>query len=82
MIGVTIRFYNEQYTIPICNNAQHIKHKTFTYTTNNISIAFKPAESGWGSGTKYSQNYDSIFSKKIKTEDRDKKLTKSTNDSK
>jgi len=60
----------------------HIKHKTFTYTTN-ISIAFKPAESGWGSGTKYSQNYDNIFSKKkkIKTEDRDKKLTKSTNDS-
>ena len=58
--------------------------KAFTYTANNNSIAFKPAESGWGSGTKYSQNYDNIFSKKmkIKTDDsRDEKLTESTNGS-
>jgi hypothetical protein len=28
------------------------------------SIAFKPAESGWGAGKKYHQNYDDIFGKK------------------
>ena len=28
-----------------------------------LSIAFKPAESGWGGSNKYSQNFDSIFNK-------------------
>jgi len=57
--------------------------KSLHIRQNNNSIAFKPAESGWGSGNKYSQNYDNIFSKKkkIETEDKDEKLTKSTNDS-
>ncbi|KAI2505895.1 hypothetical protein MHU86_8494 [Fragilaria crotonensis] len=31
-------------------------------------IAFKPAESGWGAGRKYEQNYDNIFGKKKKEE--------------
>jgi hypothetical protein len=30
----------------------------------NCSIAFKPAESGWGAGKKYNNNYDNIFGKK------------------
>ena len=30
------------------------------------SIAFKPAESGWGGSNKYSQNFDSIFNNKNK----------------
>ena len=29
-------------------------------TIENRDIAFKPAESGWGSGTKYASNYDNI----------------------
>ena len=28
------------------------------------SIAFKPAESGWGANKNYSQNFDNIFGKK------------------
>jgi hypothetical protein len=28
------------------------------------SIAFKPAESGWGFGKKYHKNFDDIFGKK------------------
>mmetsp|Transcript_12465 Transcript_12465/g.19292 ORF Transcript_12465/g.19292 Transcript_12465/m.19292 type:complete len:94 (+) Transcript_12465:180-461(+) len=28
---------------------------------HSTDIAFKPAESGWGGGTKYSNNFDSIF---------------------
>ena len=31
-----------------------------------LSIAFKPAESGWGGSSKYSQNFDSIFNNKNK----------------
>lgn len=30
------------------------------------SIAFKPAESGWGGGSKYTKNFDSIFGSKKK----------------
>ena len=37
-------------------------------TTCKFSIAFKPAESGWGGGGKYANNFDSIF-KKNKKED-------------
>jgi hypothetical protein len=33
----------------------------------NTSIAFKPAESGWGSGGKYTRNYDSIFASRPPT---------------
>ncbi len=33
---------------------------TKNYSTAN-SIAFKPAESGWGGGSKYGNNYDAIF---------------------
>mmetsp|Transcript_7739 Transcript_7739/g.11424 ORF Transcript_7739/g.11424 Transcript_7739/m.11424 type:complete len:106 (+) Transcript_7739:275-592(+) len=28
-------------------------------------IAFKPAEGGWGHGSKYNENFDRIFGKKI-----------------
>ena len=39
-------------------------HAISQYTTYIFacSIAFKPAESGWGSGSSYTKNYDSIFS--------------------
>ena len=42
---------------------------------NFFSIAFKPAESGWGSGNKYTKNYDNIFksSKKKKKKKEEKK---------
>jgi len=30
----------------------------------NPSIAFKPAESGWGANSKYTNNFDKIFAKK------------------
>lgn len=39
-------------------------------TIDNRDIAFKPAESGWGSGTKYASNYDNIFGKKTKSDDK------------
>mmetsp|Transcript_14036 Transcript_14036/g.18389 ORF Transcript_14036/g.18389 Transcript_14036/m.18389 type:complete len:108 (+) Transcript_14036:161-484(+) len=39
-------------------------------TIENRDIAFKPAESGWGSGTKYASNYDNIFGKKPKSDDK------------
>ena len=31
---------------------------------HSFSIAFKPAESGWGAGKKYTDNFDNIFGKK------------------
>ena len=36
-----------------------------------LSIAFKPAESGWGGGGKYANNFDAIF--KEENEDTNKK---------
>jgi hypothetical protein len=36
------------------------------------SIAFKPAESGWGATSKYSRNFDQIFAKKDKHGNGDK----------
>ena len=39
-----------------------------THNAHIHSIAFKPAESGWGAGKKYEQNYDNIFGKKKKEE--------------
>lgn len=44
-----------------------------------VSIAFKPAESGWGGGSKYSKNFDSIFGNKNND---DKKAEKPTEDEK
>jgi hypothetical protein len=32
-----------------------------THTILRFSIAFKPAESGWGGGLKYANNFDKIF---------------------
>jgi hypothetical protein len=34
------------------------------HTIKLYSIAFKPAESGWGAGKKYHKNYDDIFGTK------------------
>ena len=34
------------------------------------SIAFKPAESGWGGSNKYGSNFDRIFGKKDSTSDK------------
>ena len=31
---------------------------------HSTDIAFKPAESGWGGGGKYANNFDAIFKKK------------------
>lgn len=41
-------------------NAHYMQQHT------QFSIAFKPAESGWGGGGKYANNFDSIFNKKKK----------------
>mmetsp|Transcript_16878 Transcript_16878/g.23465 ORF Transcript_16878/g.23465 Transcript_16878/m.23465 type:complete len:98 (-) Transcript_16878:171-464(-) len=35
---------------------------------HSTDIAFKPAESGWGGGTKYSNNFDNIFGSTKKKE--------------
>lgn len=40
-----------------------------------LSIAFKPAESGWGGGGKYANNFDAIFKKK-KENDKEEDTTK------
>ena len=60
-------------------------------TTKNISlilyvyflasIAFKPAESGWGGGSKYSKNFDAIFGNKNTDEKKDDKPTDEKKDS-
>ena len=49
-----------------CNTIQ-IQQQQYT----NFSIAFKPAESGWGSGSKYTKNYDNIFKSSKKKEEKD-----------
>ena len=36
----------------------------FCKCQHSNSIAFKPAESGWGANSKYSSNFDNIFGKK------------------
>jgi hypothetical protein len=47
------------------SKSQHSRIAAQTITPNDtFSIAFKPAESGWGAGKKYEQNYDNIFGKK------------------
>eukprot|EP00571_Detonula_confervacea_P016907 CAMPEP_0172301544 /NCGR_PEP_ID=MMETSP1058-20130122/3406_1 /TAXON_ID=83371 /ORGANISM="Detonula confervacea, Strain CCMP 353" /LENGTH=133 /DNA_ID=CAMNT_0013011689 /DNA_START=130 /DNA_END=531 /DNA_ORIENTATION=+ len=38
---------------------------------HSTDIAFKPAESGWGGGNKYTKNYDSIFSSSSDKKDGD-----------
>ena len=55
--------------------------QTIQQQYTNFSIAFKPAESGWGSGSKYTNNYDNIFksSKKKKKEEKKEKQTISKN---
>mmetsp|Transcript_30136 Transcript_30136/g.60545 ORF Transcript_30136/g.60545 Transcript_30136/m.60545 type:complete len:92 (-) Transcript_30136:70-345(-) len=47
---------------------------------HSTDIAFKPAESGWGGGGKYANNFDSIFSSKKKDENNDKEETAKKND--
>ena len=54
------------------SNAKYYNHKSCKIQYRSLSdstsdrlhstdIAFKPAESGWGSSSKYGANYDSIF---------------------
>ena len=45
-----------------------------------VSIAFKPAESGWGGGSKYSKHFDSIFGNKNNDNKKDKKPTEDKKD--
>mmetsp|Transcript_28989 Transcript_28989/g.42609 ORF Transcript_28989/g.42609 Transcript_28989/m.42609 type:complete len:90 (+) Transcript_28989:86-355(+) len=47
---------------------------------HSTDIAFKPAESGWGGGGKYANNFDSIFSSKKKDDNNDKEETAKKND--
>mmetsp|Transcript_1279 Transcript_1279/g.1939 ORF Transcript_1279/g.1939 Transcript_1279/m.1939 type:complete len:111 (+) Transcript_1279:92-424(+) len=42
---------------------------------HSTDIAFKPAESGWGGGTKYSNHFDAIFGKKKKSENKNESET-------
>ena len=41
-----------------------------------LSIAFKPAESGWGGGGKYANNFDAIFKKKEDTNNKEQATNK------
>jgi uncharacterized FlgJ-related protein len=50
-------------------------HLCFCFSYCN-SIAFKPAESGWGGNSKYSQNFDNIFGGKKTTKNPGEKTTK------
>eukprot|EP00984_Skeletonema_dohrnii_P028547 scaffold18587_cov67-Skeletonema_dohrnii-CCMP3373.AAC.1 len=52
----------------------------YTCIETLLSIAFKPAESGWGGGGKYANNFDSIFSSKKKDDNNDKEETAKKND--
>ncbi|KAK1738236.1 hypothetical protein QTG54_010905 [Skeletonema marinoi] len=48
---------------------------------HSTDIAFKPAESGWGGGGKYANNFDTIFSSKKKQDKNDKEgAAKKNND--
>jgi hypothetical protein len=46
----------------------------------SYSIAFKPAESGWGGAPKYSQNFDQIFGNKNNKKEGEKEPQKRLND--
>lgn len=50
---------------------------------HSSDIAFKPAESGWGAGKKYLNNYDSIFGSKKQEQQqgRGEQTTRSKGDS-
>jgi hypothetical protein len=54
--------------IALCANLFHCKHPFLTFPrffSSLTSIAFKPAESGWGGGSKkYETNFDRIFGSK------------------
>ena len=53
----------------LCIHNNQIQQRPISQYTTYIfacSIAFKPAESGWGSGGSYTKNYDSIFSSTTK----------------
>ncbi|KAL7501660.1 hypothetical protein ACHAWT_009472 [Skeletonema menzelii] len=43
---------------------------------HSTDIAFKPAESGWGGGGKYSNNFDAIFKKKEDTNNKEEVVKK------
>ena len=45
-----------------------------------LSIAFKPAESGWGGGGKYANNFDAIFKKKEDTNNTKEQATNKNDD--
>jgi len=47
---------------------------------HDTDIAFKPAESGWGGGSKYSKNFDSIFGNKNNDDKKDVKPTEDKKD--
>lgn len=38
-----------------------VRFPSYNHNNMNNSIAFKPAESGWGSTQKYESNFDRIF---------------------
>lgn len=59
------------YAIVIIQSIQH---------AHLLSIAFKPAESGWGGSNKYSQNFDSIFNNKNKNFSNDGTENKKSNE--
>lgn len=72
---ILIRCQNAIYIFNTLATKQHYS-RTCAYTQQSIrnalrSIAFKPAESGWGGGNKYTQRFDEIFGKKEKN---DKKM--------
>jgi hypothetical protein len=59
--------------IIFCKTTTNIKNQYITH-----SIAFKPAESGWGGGGKYANNFDAIFNKKKEKKETNNKDAGST----
>ena len=63
--GLNKQSLNNTYNIHAIQS--NIQQQLYTF----YSIAFKPAESGWGSGSKYTKNYDNIFKSSKKKEEKD-----------
>mmetsp|Transcript_18993 Transcript_18993/g.31954 ORF Transcript_18993/g.31954 Transcript_18993/m.31954 type:complete len:94 (+) Transcript_18993:175-456(+) len=65
---------------PIQATATVVRYMSEGSRLHSTDIAFKPAESGWGGGGKYANNFDSIFSSKKKDENNDKEGAAKKND--
>lgn len=82
------RLHSTEWVVSYRHDAwRHNKNNTVIDLSHNVvrhmqsqntrlSIAFKPAESGWGGGGKYSNNFDAIFKKKEDTNNKEEVVKK------